>query len=138
RLPEYYPTRTEISILAARAPELARLAGPRAGLVEYGSGSSRKTRILLDAFERPAWYAPIDVSGAALDDAAESLSAEYPELALFPLQADYALLEEFPFEDFGAHDERGEAARRVLFFPGSTIGNLHPREALALLGRMRR
>ncbi len=141
RLPEYYPTRTEISILAARASDLARLAGPRAGLIEYGSGSSRKTRILLDALKDPAWYAPIDISAAALDDAVESLSAEYPGLSLFPLRADYAQLEEFPFEDLGDpgdHGDRGGPARRILFFPGSTIGNLHPGEALDLLRRMRR
>lgn len=135
RLPEYYPTRTEISILAARAADIARLAGPGPGLAEFGSGSSRKTRILLDALRSPAWYAPIDVSAAALADAAEALSAEYPGLPLHPLRVDYALLENLPFETAG---EAGEEPRRLLFFPGSTIGNLHPDEAVGMLRRMRR
>jgi dimethylhistidine N-methyltransferase len=131
-LPEYYPTRSEISILEARAETLARRMGPNTGLIEYGSGSSRKTRILLDCFE-PAFYMPIEISRSALEGAVRGLSEEYPTLPIHPVCADYMALKSIPTG--GGEDL--PSTKHVLFFPGSTIGNLNPAEALALLRRMR-
>jgi dimethylhistidine N-methyltransferase len=129
-LPEYYPTRTEIAILETHANALANRLGRDVLLIEYGSGSSRKTRILLDSLPEPAGYVPIEISRAALEGAVQGLSEEYPGLALYPVCADYMDLRSLP----AALLPEG---RRVLFFPGSTIGNLHPREAVGLLRDMR-
>lgn len=128
--PEYYPTRTELSILQAHAPEIARLAGPHCALVEYGSGAGVKVRLLLDALESPVAYVPIDISREQLDRVARELAAEYPGVAVVPVAADYTTPIELP-----ALPER---ARRLAFFPGSTIGNFHPAEAAAFLTRIRR
>jgi L-histidine N-alpha-methyltransferase len=131
-LPEYYPTRTEIAILETHAEEIARRIGPAPVLIEYGSGSSRKTRILLDCLFETAVYVPVEISRAALDEAVRGLAEEYPALRIRPVCADYMKLKTLPH---GGDDLPG--AKRVLFFPGSTIGNLHPEEALELLRRMR-
>ncbi|MCD6024590.1 MAG: L-histidine N(alpha)-methyltransferase [Fibrobacteria bacterium] len=128
--PEYYPTRTEIAILEARADALANRLGREVLLIEYGSGSSRKTRILLDCLPEPVGYVPVEISRAALEGAVEGLLEEYPGLSLYPVCADYMELRSLPFADL-------PEGKRVLFFPGSTIGNLHPREAVALLRNMR-
>lgn len=122
-LEEYYPTRTEIGILIDNAAALAELIGPRAALVELGSGSSLKTHILLRRMNSPAAYMPVDVSREHLRAAAEGLAREYPGLAVTATCADYA-------ERFALPDCEG---RRVAFFPGSTIGNLARGEAIALL-----
>ena len=124
-LPEYYPTRTETAILTQRAPEIARLAGPRAQLIELGSGSSVKVRILLDAMDAPSAYIAVDISREHLKRAAEALAAEVPEVQVAAICADYSA--PFPLPDMPA------AGRRVAFFPGSTIGNLEPEEALTFL-----
>ncbi len=129
-LPEYYPTRTETAILEANAREIAGHIGSGAFLIEYGSGSSWKTRILLDQLPDCA-YAPIDISGEHLADSMRRLSEDYPLLEIWPVCADYMGLEAFPME------EEPPEGKRVLFFPGSTIGNLQPFEAVALLRRMR-
>jgi L-histidine N-alpha-methyltransferase len=134
-LPEYYPTRTEIGILEAHAEEIARRIGPGATLIEYGSGSSRKTRILLDCLAAPALYVPIEISLAALEDAVAGLADEYPELPMAPVRADYMRLSALPPEVEGVVPREG---KRALFFPGSTIGNLDPEEAVELLASMRR
>jgi len=125
-LPEYYPTRTELSILRERAGEMAQQIGPRAQLVEFGAGSLHKVRLLLDALEAPAGFVPIDISGEHLAGAAARLRADYPALAVQPLVADYtrALALPPPLRGAGA---------RVGFFPGSTLGNFNPAEALAFL-----
>ena len=124
-LPEYYPTRTETAILTERAPEIARLAGPRAQLIELGSGSSVKVRILLDAMDEPSAYIAVDISREHLKRAAEALAAEVPNVQVAAICADYSA--QFPLPDMPA------AGRRVAFFPGSTIGNLEPDEALTFL-----
>lgn len=120
-LPEYYPTRTEMKILADHAADIAAQCGPEASLIELGSGSSVKVRLLLDAMQRPSAYIPIDVSGEHLLAAAEALAADYPDLAVAAICADYG-------DTFPLPETPGEG-RQVAFFPGSTIGNLEPFEA---------
>src|SRR4051812_23259697 len=109
-LPEYYPTRTELAILERCAGEIAALAGPGAEIVEFGAGALRKVRFLLDAFDRPARYLPIDISGEHLREAAESLRCEFADLDVRPVVADYTLPFQLP-------PARGK--RRIGFFPGS-------------------
>ena len=130
-LDEYYPTRTELAIMKRHAPEMAALLGRHCLLIEYGSGSSTKTRLLLDHLSDPAGYAPIDVSDELLRRSAQELGAEYPDLEILPLCADFTHLLEAPVP-------RKHAARRVVYFPGSTIGNLTPDEAVVLLRRTAR
>jgi dimethylhistidine N-methyltransferase len=124
-LPEYYPTRTETSVLTACASEVARRAGPRVQLIELGSGSSIKVRILLEAFEDPAAYVAVDVSREHLRNAAARLASDFPRLEVAAICADYAA--PFPLPELGG------GGRRLAFFPGSTIGNLEPEAALAFL-----
>jgi dimethylhistidine N-methyltransferase len=128
-LPEYYLTRTETRILAERAPEIARLAGPGSALVEFGSGSSIKSRLLIDAMSDLAVYAPIDISRQHLEQSAARLRRDYPQLRVEPVCGDYMSLQALP--------RIAQNARRLGFFPGSTIGNLEPREATAFLRRAR-
>jgi dimethylhistidine N-methyltransferase len=123
-LPEYYPSRTEHWILERSAGEIAAAAGPHATLVELGSGSSRKTRLLLAALDRPAAYVPVDISAQFLVDAVQALQRRFPPLAILPLVADFAQPEPLPLRPHG----RG---RMVVFFPGSTIGNFAPDAAIA-------
>lgn len=130
-LPEYYVTRTEIAILSARAQAIADLVGPGAALIEFGGGSCRKARILLDALERPAAYVPVDVSREHLEAAAAALAADYPELPVVAVCADY-------MSPFRLPPAALSAAKRVGFFPGSTIGNLRPPEARAFLSHAAR
>jgi dimethylhistidine N-methyltransferase len=127
RLPEYYPTRTETRILEVSAGEIAELIGPGAEILELGSGSSRKIRILLEALETPAAYVPIDISREHLRRSATALAAEFPELRVAAVCADYTA--EFEMPNLGEE-------RRVAFFPGSTIGNFEPEEAEAFLRRI--
>ena len=130
-LDEYYPTRTELAILAAHAGDMADRLGARCLLVEYGSGSGRKTRLLLDRLREPAGYVPIDISSEALAASAQAIAAAYPELEVLPVCADYTEPLELP-------GPGRPAARRGVFFPGSTIGNFTPLEARRFLGRMAR
>jgi dimethylhistidine N-methyltransferase len=128
-LAEYYPTRTEIALLRHVAPQIAELISPAAGLVEFGSGASVKTRILLDAAPQIAVYAPIDISGAALDEAAAAIRRDYPKLTVAPLLEDFTRALTLPAAAQG---------RPVTgFFPGSTIGNFTPQEAKAVLAHAR-
>ena len=127
-LPEYYPTRTEAAILAAIRPELAALTGEGRAVVEFGSGSSAKTPLLLGAVA-PAAYVPIDISGDFLRESARSLGAGFPGLAILPVEADFTR----PF----ALPPAIAGLPRLGFFPGSTIGNLAPAEAVDLLRAMR-
>lgn len=124
-LEEYYPTRTETALLAARAEAIAGLIGPGACLVEFGSGSSVKTRILLDALPSPAAYIPVDISRSHLLESARALAADYPEIPVTPVCADYT--GPFALPDAA----RGKALTG--FFPGSSIGNFQPAEAVAFL-----
>ncbi|MEP4380009.1 MAG: L-histidine N(alpha)-methyltransferase [Alphaproteobacteria bacterium] len=114
-LPEYYPTRTETALLRDHAAEFAELIGANATVVEFGSGSSTKIRILLDALETPAAYIPVDISRDHLLESAKSLADAYPDLPVVPIAADYT-------QPFDVPEIAGEAAR-IGFFPGSTIGN---------------
>jgi len=125
-LPEYYPTRTEIRILTDCAGEIAQQIGPDAEIVEFGAGSLTKVRLLLDALEKPRRYVPIDISGEHLQLAAERLRLDYPNLAVQPVVADYTMPLVLPARDRGL-------GQRVGFFPGSTLGNFSPDEALAFL-----
>ncbi|MGQ0714429.1 MAG: L-histidine N(alpha)-methyltransferase [Gemmatimonadaceae bacterium] len=133
RLDEYYVTRTERAIMCAHAAEMAELIGPRVVLIEPGSGEARKVRILLDHLEDPAAYVPIDVSAEQLERVAKDLAATYENLEVLPFEADFTrglCLPRFP--------ESLHGGRRVAFFPGSTIGNLHPPQAVALLHEIAR
>jgi dimethylhistidine N-methyltransferase len=126
-LPEYYPTRTEIAILERCAAEMADLAGRRAEIVEFGAGSLRKVRLLLQAFDAPARYVPIDISGDHLRDAAAVLRRAFAGLDVHPIAADYTQRLLLPEQD--------GLGKRIGFFPGSTLGNFTPDEALAFLHR---
>jgi dimethylhistidine N-methyltransferase len=129
-LPEYYLTRTETEILRRSVAEIAAMAGPGCALVEYGSGSSVKSRLLIEAMHDLAAYMPIDISRQHLDATATRLRRDYPRLKVEPVCADYMTLARLP-ADVSA------ARRRIGFFPGSTIGNLLPDEATAFLRRAR-
>ena len=133
RLDEYYVTRTEHEIMAAHAKEMAALIGPNALLIEPGSGEATKVRMLLDHLENPAAYVPIDISAEQLARVASELTQEYPYLDVIPLEADFTRGLCLPELPDSAHD-----ARRVAFFPGTTIGNLHPPQAVALLREIAR
>ncbi|HVR44053.1 MAG TPA: L-histidine N(alpha)-methyltransferase [Thermoanaerobaculia bacterium] len=128
RLPEYYPTRVEIGLLESRTEELAALLGERWELIELGSGSSRKTRILLDAASGRGSYLPVDISKDHLVDAAGQIAQEYPGVRVVAVCADYT--RRLPLERL---DPR---ARRIVFFPGSTIGNFEPPAAAEFLGNI--
>ncbi|UJR78637.1 L-histidine N(alpha)-methyltransferase [Sandaracinus amylolyticus] len=129
-LAEYYPTRAETSLLQEHAREIATRLGRAVDLVELGSGSSAKTRILLDALIAPARYVPIDISAKYLAESARRLSASYPSLRVEPRVADYAR----PMTPFAMPRV---ATRRAVFFPGSSIGNFEPDEAIVFLDRAR-
>ncbi|MGQ0444226.1 MAG: L-histidine N(alpha)-methyltransferase [Beijerinckiaceae bacterium] len=129
-LPEYYPTRTEIAILHRHAAEIASRVGDGAVLVEFGSGSSRKTEILLGCLPRLRAYVPIDVSGSALAKSKRRLIKRFPALNVRPIAGDFSRLLALP-QDL-AH------LRKLGFFPGSTIGNFSTFAAKNLLGAMRR
>ncbi|RYZ12063.1 MAG: L-histidine N(alpha)-methyltransferase [Comamonadaceae bacterium] len=126
-LPEYYPTRTEIGILSDCAAEIAMHIGAHAEIVEFGAGSLTKVRLLLDALDSPRAYLPIDISGEHLAAAAQRLQMEFPWLAVHPVVADYTQPFELP--------EPGGGGQRVGFFPGSTLGNFSPDEALQFLSQ---
>ena len=125
RLPEYYPTRQEAALLRQVAPAWASRFGAAAALVEFGSGASEKTRIVLDAAPDLAAYVPIDISANALNAATDRIQTSYPGLKVAPLVGDFLHLAALP-EGIGQ-------GRRIGFFPGSTIGNLEPAEAAAFL-----
>jgi dimethylhistidine N-methyltransferase len=128
-LDEYYPTRAELRIMRAAATDIAARLGPECLLIEYGSGSSLKTRILLDHLERPAGYVPIDISREQLQDAAATLATSYPSLPILPVCADYTATSELP-------TALPPCTRRVAYYPGSTIGNFVPEDARRFLTRI--
>ncbi|WP_397546220.1 L-histidine N(alpha)-methyltransferase [Rhodothermus marinus] len=127
----YYLTRTELKILEKYGAEIARHLGPEIALVEYGSGSSRKTRLLLNQLETPVVYVPVDISRSALKQAMRALQRHYPTLCIRPVCADYT--RPFPLPEVSK-----KARRRIGFFPGSTIGNFEPEEALQFLKQIAR
>jgi len=128
RLPEYYPTRTEMAILDGCRQEIAGYCGSGCVLIEPGSGSSEKVRLLLDAV-LPAAYVPLDISASFLQQAALRLGEEFPWLPIHAVCADFAHHRDLP----GGLPP----GRRVVFYPGSTIGNLEPEAAQAFLRRLR-
>ena len=125
-LPEYYPTRTELSIMRDHAGEMAEALGRNCLLVEYGSGSSIKTRLLLEAMQEPAAYVPLDISREHLAKSAEDLSQQFPGLEVLPVCADYTA-------EFDLPEPKKAAAWRAVYFPGSTIGNFLRSEAVEFL-----
>ena len=130
RLPEYYPTRTELSILTDKAKAIAALIPKGAALVEFGAGSATKVRILLEAAPHITAYVPVDISAEFLGHEATRLSRDIPRVKVYPVAADFT-------ESFGL-PAAVAAQPRVGFFPGSTIGNFDPPEAAAFLKRAAR
>jgi L-histidine Nalpha-methyltransferase len=132
RLKEYYPTRSELALTRAELGAIARFAGSRipsgVALIEYGSGESLKSRLLLEAL-RPSAYIPVDISPHALRAAAAALRRRFPWLPIHPVHGDFTRPLKIPM---GA-GARSFSSRRVVYFPGSTIGNLTPQEAHAFL-----
>lgn len=123
---EYYPTRTELAIMRAHAGEMGARLGPGCQVVELGSGSGIKTRLLLRHLPRPAAYVPVDISADHLRRSAKELAARFPEVEVQPVAADFTR----PFE---VPEPAMATRRRVVYFPGSTVGNFGPAEALTLL-----
>jgi L-histidine Nalpha-methyltransferase len=130
-LPEYYPTRTELAIMREHGAEISALLGERVSIIEFGSGSSMKTRLLLDCLREPAAYVPVDISRDHLMLAARGLAADYPHIEVLPVCADFS-------EPFDLPKPRIPPERNIVYFPGSTIGNFHSDEAYTLLVAMRR
>ena len=124
-LPEYYPTRSELAILREHAPAMARLLPPETALIEFGSGSTRKVRLLLDAAPTVTAYVPVDISAQWLAEEAARLRRDYAELAVLPVAADFTQAFRLPAAITGLP--------RAGFFPGSTIGNFEPHQATAFL-----
>jgi L-histidine Nalpha-methyltransferase len=131
-LPEYYVTRTELSILESRGDEMASRLGAPCRVVEPGAGSGTKTRRLLRALgpRRCVEYVPVDIAGEHLEHTAAELRGELPWLRVTPFAADFSIDLPLPASDTAAHT--------VVYFPGSTIGNFDPADAERLLGRFRR
>jgi dimethylhistidine N-methyltransferase len=128
RLPEYYLTRTELALTRKNLASIARFAGSGCELIEYGSGESLKTRLLLRAL-RPAAYFPVDISESALAAATRRLARAFPRLKIVPVVGDFSRPLRIP--------SSAPRARQVVYFPGSTIGNLTPEEAHAFLAMSR-
>ena len=129
-LEEYYPTRTELGIMEAHGAEMARRLGRACMLIEYGCGSSLKTRRLLERMRDPVACVLIDISQEALAPSARKLARAFPDLEVLPIRADYTRPVDLP-------RPRREPARRVVYYPGSTIGNFRPAAAQQFLSRMR-
>jgi dimethylhistidine N-methyltransferase len=130
-LPEYYLTRTELDILQSRAVEIAQFVGPDAELIEFGSGTQEKTRVLIEVL-RPSLYVPVDIAGDTLRAASGELAKQFYWLNIMGICADYTRPLALP--EFAGVPIR----RKVVFFPGSTVGNFTPAEALAFLRQARR
>lgn len=127
--PEYYLTRTELQILQEHAADISAAIGPRALLVEYGSGAGIKTRLLLDAMDAPVGYVPVEISPSALNASVENLAEEFPGVDMMPVTGDFTQPVDLPVPE-------QDARRTVIFFPGSTLGNFEQREAVCLLRTM--
>ncbi len=130
RQPEYYPTRTELSILRLYVGEISEALGDGVSLIEFGAGASVKVRILLDHVEGIRVFVPVDISGDHLALAAKELADDYPNIEVLPVAADFT-------RPFDLPSPKVMPERNVVFFPGSTIGNFAPDDALALLDTMR-
>lgn len=130
RQPEYYLTRTELDLLRQVLPEIAAQVGPQARVVEYGSGSGRKTRLLLQALQDVVAYTPVEISRTALLDSVRALAADFPAIEMLPVCADFTALPALP-------PARRPARCTLLFFPGSTLGNFTEAAAVSILRGMR-
>jgi dimethylhistidine N-methyltransferase len=126
KLDAYYLTRTETGILGDNIRDIANLIGPQATIIEYGSGSSLKTGLLLNHLPEIAAYVPVDISKDHLLDTAENLHFKYPDLTILPQWADFTKAFSLPVYKNGF-------SRKLAFFPGSTIGNFYPQQAIAFL-----
>src|SRR5580698_339720 len=129
QLDEYYLTRVELALMDQFAPEMGAQIGAGAMLVEYGSGSSVKTRYLLDGLPDPVAYVPVDISGDHLYETARELARDYPRIEILPVCADFT-------QDFALPCSRRPATHSAVYFPGSTIGNFLPGRAAELLRRI--
>jgi len=127
-LDEYYPTRTELSLLRRHAGDVAALTGPGASLIEFGSGSNIKAQIVLEALDQPSTFVPIDISREHLLASSQELARMFPDVAVIPLCTDYTKSFDLPAAAAARH--------RLGFYPGSTIGNFRPVEAAGFLGRI--
>lgn len=127
--PEYYLTRTELQIMHDHAADMALQIGPAATLIELGSGTSLKTRLLLDQLQSPHAYVPVDIAGDHLRDACKHLACAYPGLPIAAVFADFTF-------DFKLPTSIMPARRRTIYFPGSTLGNFTNEQARRLLARM--
>ena len=125
-LPEYYPTRTEVGILRAHASDISKLIPKGAALVEFGSGSAKKARIVLRAAPQLSCYVPVDICGEMIEHEAAELRPDFPAVKVLPVRADIT-------KPFALPEEAKAAPLRVGFFPGSTIGNFEPHEAALFL-----
>lgn len=130
RQPEYYLTRTELELLRQALPEIAAQVGPLARVVEYGSGSGRKTRLLLQALQDVVAYTPVEISRTALLDSVRALAVALPAIEMLPVCADFTALPALP-------PSQRTAWRTLLFFPGSTLGNFTEAAAVSILRGMR-
>jgi dimethylhistidine N-methyltransferase len=127
-LPEYYPTRTELAIMRSHARAMAERLGPACALIEIGCGNSEKTRLLLEAL-RPQMFVPVDIAREQLESSCKALARSFPGMPILALRADFAQPIAVPLTGLG------QARRRALYFPGSTIGNFTRPEAHAFLKR---
>ncbi len=128
--PEYYLTRTELAIMRDYAGAIAAVLGPEVLLLEYGSGTGIKTRLLLEHLQRPAAYMPVELAHDALSASVAHLHAALPELEILPVCADFT-------QPVSPVQPRGRRRRTVVYFPGSTIGNFDGADGVALLRKMR-
>jgi L-histidine Nalpha-methyltransferase len=131
QLDEYYLTRAELALMDQFAPDMGAQIGAGVMLVEYGSGSSVKTRYLLDGLPEPVAYVPVDISGDHLQRTAQELARDYRRIEILPVCADFT-------RDFSLPRSRRKASHSAVYFPGSTIGNFKPGEAAGLLRRITR
>lgn len=130
RQPEYYLTGTELDLLEAQLPSIAQAIGPGAHVVEYGSGSGRKTELLLERLRDPVAYTPVEISRTAVLEATARLSQLFPQIEMLPVCADFTKPLDLPRSTLAAQ-------RTVMFFPGSTLGNFANDDAVRLMDAMR-
>ena len=130
RQPEYYLTRTELGIMRQHISEIVRLIGPQASIIEFGSGSSIKTRLLLEKLIEPAAYVPVEISREHLEQTTRSLAADFPDIEILPVCADFT-------HPFDLPTPKTPPIKNVVFFPGSTIGNFSRQDAIDLIRVMR-
>ena len=126
RLPEYYLTNTELGIMEACVEEIAELAGKQASLIEFGSGSSMKTRMMLHHLRSPAVYVPVDISEEHLLESQRSIQADFPDIEVIPVVADFT-------HPFDLPNPTTLPLRNIVYFPGSTLGNFEEHDAIELL-----